>query len=82
LCKDSPRAAVAFINNRVFRADTLFIRAENAVGARSAQWLMSDNAYFLSFDAKASASLTRTAAVRAENAVGARSAQWPMSDNA
>jgi uncharacterized membrane protein len=28
---------VAFIHNRVFRTDALFIRAENTVGARSAQ---------------------------------------------
>jgi hypothetical protein len=27
-----------FFQNRVFRADVLFIRAENTVGAQSAQW--------------------------------------------
>jgi hypothetical protein len=57
---------VGFQHNRVFRADTLFIHTENAVGARSAQWLISDNAYLLSMDAKVSASLARTAAVRAD----------------
>jgi hypothetical protein len=33
-----PQAAPGFIQNRVFRADVLFIRAENAVGAQRAQW--------------------------------------------
>jgi hypothetical protein len=29
---------VAFIHNRVFHTDVFFIRMENTVGARSAQW--------------------------------------------
>jgi hypothetical protein len=33
----TPKTAFAFINNRVFGADTFFIRAESMVGARSAQ---------------------------------------------
>jgi hypothetical protein len=37
LDKTQSRSVVAFIHNRVFRTDALFIRAENAVGARSAQ---------------------------------------------
>ena len=32
--KHAPQAVVAFIYNRVFCADALFIRAENTVGAR------------------------------------------------
>jgi hypothetical protein len=32
-----PRAFLVFIQNRVFCADALFIRAENTVAARSAQ---------------------------------------------
>jgi hypothetical protein len=39
LYKDNPQALVAFIHNRVFRTDVLFIRTENTVGARSAQVL-------------------------------------------
>jgi hypothetical protein len=35
--KNQPQTAVAFIHNRVFRADALFIRTENTVGARCAQ---------------------------------------------
>jgi hypothetical protein len=38
------RAVQAFMHNRVFCADALFIRAENAVGARSAQWSLVRNA--------------------------------------
>jgi hypothetical protein len=38
LVEKQARAIVVFINNRVFRADVLFIRTENTVGARSAQW--------------------------------------------
>ena len=38
LDKSLPHAVL--IHNRVFCADTLFIRAENAVGAQSAQWLL------------------------------------------
>jgi len=41
LWKTNPQAVFAFINNRVFHADALFIRMENAVGARSAQSLQS-----------------------------------------
>ena len=33
-----PCAIFVFIQNRVFCADALFIRAENTVGAQSAQW--------------------------------------------
>jgi len=36
---DSNRATFAVNHNRVLRADALFIRAENTVGARSAQVL-------------------------------------------
>jgi len=32
------QTVLAFIYNRVFCTDTLFIRTENTVGARSAQW--------------------------------------------
>jgi hypothetical protein len=35
----NPKTAFAFIQNRVYRADALFIRSENTVGARSAQLL-------------------------------------------
>jgi len=34
---NSPRTVLVFNNNRDFCADTLFIRTENTVGARSAQ---------------------------------------------
>jgi hypothetical protein len=37
------QAVFVFIRNRVFRADALFIRTENAVGAQSAQWLPPGN---------------------------------------
>jgi hypothetical protein len=37
LYESNPQTAVAFIPNRVFCADALFIRTENTVGARSAQ---------------------------------------------
>jgi hypothetical protein len=37
LYKGNPQAVVAFIHNRVFCTDALFIRTENTVGARSAQ---------------------------------------------
>jgi len=33
-----PRSVSIFFNNRVFCTDTSFIRTENTVGARSAQW--------------------------------------------
>jgi hypothetical protein len=33
--------AFAFINNRGFGTDALFIRTKTTVGARSAQWLLS-----------------------------------------
>jgi hypothetical protein len=45
-----PQGVVSFIQkfgvnrNRVFRADALFIRTENTVGARGAQWLLLDDA--------------------------------------
>ncbi|MHB8667853.1 MAG: hypothetical protein ACYC7B_10120 [Burkholderiales bacterium] len=35
--KEPPQTVAAFIHNRVFCADALFIRTENTVGARSAQ---------------------------------------------
>jgi hypothetical protein len=33
-----PQAVIAFIHNRGFGADALFIRTKTTVGARSAQW--------------------------------------------
>jgi hypothetical protein len=36
-CIKQSQAVFAFINNRVFYTDALFIRIENTVGARSAQ---------------------------------------------
>jgi hypothetical protein len=44
---NTPPTAFAFIHNRVFGADTLFIRTKNTVGAQSAQWLLlaDDGAY-------------------------------------
>jgi hypothetical protein len=38
----SNQFAFAFIRNRVFGADALFIRTKNRVGARSAQWSPND----------------------------------------
>jgi len=38
LCKCHPKSPLGFIHNRDFCADALLIRAEIAVGARSAQW--------------------------------------------
>jgi hypothetical protein len=38
----NPRAVFGVNHNRVFCADALFIRAENTVGARSAQWRLVD----------------------------------------
>ncbi|MFA5914890.1 MAG: hypothetical protein WC830_15190, partial [Burkholderiales bacterium] len=35
-------AVVFLIHNRVFRADMLYLRVENTVGAQSAQWLITD----------------------------------------
>jgi len=35
------------MHNRVFRADTLYLRVENTVGARSAQWSPGDYRGFL-----------------------------------
>jgi len=40
----NPDSVPSFIDNRVFRTDALFIRAENAVGAQSAQWLLTARA--------------------------------------
>src|SRR3990172_8953116 len=37
LYKSHPKTTLAFLHNRFFRTDALFIRSENAVGARSAQ---------------------------------------------
>jgi hypothetical protein len=34
----NPRAVFGVDHNRVFCTDALFIRSENTVGARSAQW--------------------------------------------
>jgi hypothetical protein len=39
------RVILGFIHNRVFCADAFFIRAENAVGARSAQVLSYSTAF-------------------------------------
>jgi hypothetical protein len=38
LYKSNSKPVLFLIHNRVFCADALFIRAENTVGARSAQW--------------------------------------------
>jgi len=35
---NQPQTAIGFIHNRVFGADTLFIRTKNSVGAQNAQW--------------------------------------------
>jgi len=37
LYKEPPQTASAFVHNRVFGTDALFIRTKNTVGARSAQ---------------------------------------------
>jgi len=37
------QTVLAFIHNRVFCTDVLFIRTENTVGARSAQWSFGNN---------------------------------------
>jgi hypothetical protein len=38
--KNQTLAAFAFIRNRGFGAEALFIRTKSTVGARSAQWLL------------------------------------------
>ena len=44
LAENQPRTDLVFIYNRVFYTDVPFIRIEDTVGARSAQWSSIDNA--------------------------------------
>jgi len=56
------QAVVGLNRNRVFRADTLHLRVENTVGARSAQGLKLGEAQMHAADAQVGARLARTAA--------------------
>jgi hypothetical protein len=59
---DSQFRAIAFLHNRVFGTDTLFIRTKDTVGAQSAQWQNGDSHRCGHPDRAVVSGLARTAA--------------------